>query len=401
MRQLTKKDLLVIVSLAGLAAAIALIWIAGQTTEAAVLLAVLVAGVGILSRVQFAARRGPLQRQQAETRSLRRAVERAAKASGDQVSVLLSLRRQLEAWEKQGKDIDRRLENDASTNAASLSKLSLAVNELLAETRAADGRNRQSAADVDDAVAALSDSVGSISASVRELQRNQERLRESVSALRTQVRMHSYSVVNDMQGLAQLLSRYTPTVPLPLMSGWALGPAGLVFLLHAIERDDVQIAVECGSGTSTLWMALAMRDKGSGRVIALEHSEEYARRTRAMLEQHGLEQWAEVRLCPLVPTSTPRGEFQWYDLGFAELPQNLDLVLVDGPPGATGRHARYPAGPILGSRVRPGGLIMVDDADRPDERETVQYWLESETFIQVPPPDRGVAVLVRAGSASL
>lgn len=394
MRQLSKRDFLVVGCFAALAVVTVGVAIAGEMKVAIAALALLIATVGIISRIEFVTRRASLQTQLKETRNGRRALERTIEASHPIASTLADVRQQLDSLTQRTGIADRKQDESMSANSSAFAQLDLVVNQLLSESRRATEESRRAVADLHADVARLAASVELASADSNRLQQAQKRLLEAVAALRTQVRMQGYTVINDMQGLAQLLARYTPKTPLPLMSGWALGPGGLVYLLHVIERDDVQVAVECGSGTSTLWMALAMREKGSGKVISLEHSEEYARRTRAALEEHDLTEWADVRVCPLVATPTPRGEFQWYDVERAELPKKLDLVLVDGPPGATGPHARYPAGPLLGSRVRPGGLIVMDDADRPDERETVGFWLQSEPLVQLPSPDRGVAVLI-------
>lgn len=53
----------------------------------------------------------------------------------------------------------------------------------------------------------------------------------------------------------------------------------------------------------------------------------------------------------------------------------VDLLLVDGPPGRTSKHARYPAVPALRDRLRPGATFMLDDCHRREEKETLHRWL--------------------------
>jgi hypothetical protein len=50
------------------------------------------------------------------------------------------------------------------------------------------------------------------------------------------------------------------------------------------------------------------------------------------------------------------------------------MAVIDGPPGHSWRLARYPAGPLLLSKLAFGGGSFLDDADRPDEREIVRRW---------------------------
>lgn len=189
------------------------------------------------------------------------------------------------------------------------------------------------------------------------------------------------SLLNDIQALEQLMARYAPSAPLPPMAGWALSPTALQWLTDRIERDRPSLVVECGSGTSTLWMSLALRRVGSGRLLALEHSEEYTQKTRLLLERHGLSDWAEVRHAPLVPTDTPRGTFSWYSLEPSTL-SGIGLLLVDGPPGATGPHARYPALPVLAGSLAADATIVLDDADRSDEREIITYWCSEDNRLR-------------------
>ncbi len=184
-------------------------------------------------------------------------------------------------------------------------------------------------------------------------------------------------LLSEAQALAQLLTRFSPRAPLPIVGGWALSPSALLWLVDFVERAAPSMVVECGSGTSTLWLAHAVRERGAGRVIALEHDAHFAEKTREMLRVHGLEDWAEVRLAPLTETTTPRGTFSWYDVE-PPLTESIDLLIVDGPPKTTGRLARYPALPVLTKWLSTGAHILVDDVSRPDEQEAVAYWLEED-----------------------
>jgi hypothetical protein len=185
------------------------------------------------------------------------------------------------------------------------------------------------------------------------------------------------SLLNELQALEQLMARYEPAGPLPPVTGWAMNPTGLMLLADHIERTRPSLVVECGSGTSTLWMSLALRQTGRGRLVALEHLPEFAEQTRSLLDRHGLSEWAEVRHVPLAQIATPRGEFAWYDIDPAAL-SGIGLLLVDGPPGMTGPHARYPALPVLGAGLLPDATIVLDDAERSDEREIVAWWLAED-----------------------
>lgn len=183
------------------------------------------------------------------------------------------------------------------------------------------------------------------------------------------------ALLTDQQALHQLLSTFKPTEPLPVLAGWAMDPAGLAWMTRHIARTQPELVFECGSGTSTLWSAMALRANGRGRLIALDHKPEFAARTREMLALHGLSEWAEVVDAPLMEVDTPRGRFHWYDVKQVEA-DGIDLLLVDGPPKAIGPYARYPALPVIGDRLAAHAFVVADDMHRVDEQETVKLWLE-------------------------
>lgn len=186
---------------------------------------------------------------------------------------------------------------------------------------------------------------------------------------------HTRRIPGDVQAVLQLVTQHPPAAPLPDVGGWAMEPPTLVRLVDTVLRHRPRLVVECGSGTSTLWIARALHEGGGGRLVAFEHEVEYLEKTKALLLEHGLLAYVDLRHAPLVDTATPRGDFSWYDIAADDV-EEIDLLLVDGPPGATGPHARYPALPVLGDKLAPGATVIVDDVSRRDEQEMVEYWLE-------------------------
>lgn len=184
-------------------------------------------------------------------------------------------------------------------------------------------------------------------------------------------------LLSEQQAATQLLSAFPPRAPLPVLAGWAMTPSGLLWLVDYIVRMKPQRIVECGSGTTTLWMAMALERAGSGHLVSLEHSSEFVTRTSDLLAQHGVADRAEVRHAPLVNTSTGRGDYSWYSVRPRDVAE-IDLLVVDGPPGSTGPLARYPAIPMLGPMLAPHAVVVVDDVDRKDEQEMVRLWLEDD-----------------------
>ena len=81
-----------------------------------------------------------------------------------------------------------------------------------------------------------------------------------------------------------------------------------------------------------------------------------------------------LRTAPLSSQQFQGETWPWYatkDLP-AELP--IDMLVIDGPPQATGPHARYLAGPVLFPRLSPGAVVYLDDAARSDEQAILRRW---------------------------
>lgn len=226
-------------------------------------------------------------------------------------------------------------------------------------------------------------------------------LRPTIGSLEWQIRRQRADIISDFQAMAQLLGRFTPDAPLPPVAGWALSPAGLLMLTDTIIKHGAELVVECGSGSSTLWMALAMRETGRGKVVALEHLPEYAKKTQELLDAHGVAPWAEVRVAPLTSVATPQGEFQWYETTGMSWDRPIDMLLVDGPPTKTGPHARYPALALLGEQLRAGATIVIDDTERQDESEVIRIWeQEHPQLIARTSPGPGIEVFSFGESTS-
>lgn len=151
-----------------------------------------------------------------------------------------------------------------------------------------------------------------------------------------------------------------------------------VFLFHLIRRHRPRLIVELGSGSSTVLFAASLRANGSGRVIAVEHDEEHARHTAALLAQAELSDRAEIVLAPLTDLTLSGRTFQWYDLQpvLSAVSEKIDLLFVDGPPGKVQSLSRFPALPVLAAHLSPRAIVVVDDGAREDETKMVALWRE-------------------------
>jgi predicted O-methyltransferase YrrM len=209
-------------------------------------------------------------------------------------------------------------------------------------------------------------------------------------------------LATEYQQIEELLALYhelQPVVALPNLRSWVASP-DFHRLLHRTVRDErPRTVVECGSGTSTVVMAQALQRNGGGRLVALEHLEEYAEQTREALRRSGLASHADVVHAPLIDTVIGDETFRWYDLSAAGSVEEVDLLVVDGPPGSTQPLARYPAVPRLWDSLSADVLVVLDDAKRDDESAVIERWLTEypQLRAELLAHEKGTAVIRRAG----
>ncbi len=120
-------------------------------------------------------------------------------------------------------------------------------------------------------------------------------------------------------------------------------------LLYMLARScGARTIVEFGTsfGISTLHLAAALRDNGGGHLITTEFEPSKAERAQEHLMAGGVSDLVEIRLGDALQTLA------------VDLPETIDLVLLDGA------KALYPEVlALLESRLRPGALIVADNAD--------------------------------------
>jgi predicted O-methyltransferase YrrM len=179
----------------------------------------------------------------------------------------------------------------------------------------------------------------------------------------------------ETEALLQLFRDFEPRAPMPSSRvRWAMDPTGLLELLYLIRRKQPKVVLELGSGTSSIWIAYAL-EKDGGRLIAVDHMKEFADRTQSLLHRHEVNHLAEVRLAALRQLNINGDNFQWYNVDALRDINEIDLLLVDGPPSSLGEMARYPALHALESQLAPNAVVILDDADRPDEQGIVRRWI--------------------------
>lgn len=205
-----------------------------------------------------------------------------------------------------------------------------------------------------------------ITVAVLILERKLRRLRRMLRAQERHV-WETHNIFRVLQGGA----------PLPLPGGWAASTDLLGEMVRTVSSHRPRLVVELGSGVSTLVIAAALRANGAGRLISIDADDDYATRTREQLQRHDLADWVQLRLAALQTMDFEGVSRPWYDSKvFAEL-KEVDMLLIDGPPRLLRWDIRYPALPFFWTRLRPGAIVLLDDAARPSERAIAKTWQQN------------------------
>lgn len=224
-----------------------------------------------------------------------------------------------------------------------------------------------------------------------------EQQHAEVLALRTDLtnilREEMLNAKKQLEAFLEVHNYFNTGELLPAMHEWPISPDFALYLIELLETNDYDLIVEFGSGTSTVLMAKALSKIGTRRPgkmatrqVAFEHLERYHAATLASLRRAGPHHEVELVHAPLQPYIAPNGTiYRYYACHdtLAEIARTVGsaaglrlLVVVDGPPGDTGPHARYPAVPMVLTHFDGAQIdVLLDDYARPDEHEIAQMWL--------------------------
>ena len=213
-----------------------------------------------------------------------------------------------------------------------------------------------------------------------------------------------------VQGLRDLLAASDSTVcdalpPRPVdRSGFVITSSHAAFLSRLVRAPCVERVLEFGAGYSTWVIACALGGRRGGSLTTVENSPEWC---EAVLARAREVPSVDVRQVPgtMRLRLTPAGLVRAFPRLGPALGERgpFDLVFVDGPFWREGRegalHAALP-------HLRPGALIVLDDAGRPNERWVLERWLAACPGLRVElyDPDsagKGIAVLRLEGSGEV
>ncbi|WP_218113739.1 O-methyltransferase [Superficieibacter electus] len=124
----------------------------------------------------------------------------------------------------------------------------------------------------------------------------------------------------------------------------------LLYMLARSTRAKTIVEFGTSFGISTLHLAAALRDNGGGVLISSEFEPAKVARAREHMLAGGLADLVEIREGDALQTLAQ------------DIPASIDLLLLDGA------KALYPEIlALLEPHLRPGALIVADDADHSPE----------------------------------
>jgi predicted O-methyltransferase YrrM len=165
------------------------------------------------------------------------------------------------------------------------------------------------------------------------------------------------------------------TQPTPLTIGWTLAEDSLRVLVSLVCQLQPRHVVEFGAGLSTVVLERACaRLPGPCRITSIDHDPKFKEVAKLASASAGRSDGVRFCMAPLVARSCFG---QYVPLYFFERSgmasrRQADLMLIDGPPAVLGGRegVLYQAMGL----ARPGTVILLDDADRPEERNALDRW---------------------------
>lgn len=197
-----------------------------------------------------------------------------------------------------------------------------------------------------------------------------------------------------LESYQQLLYLLDLKGPIPALRGWPASPDLLIKVMAILSEKRPKQVLELGSGVSTL---IISKWSPESKVVSIDHSEEFANQTANLLRIHGIDS-VDLRVAPLVPHGS--GSF-WYSIDrFADV-WEVDLLIIDGPPGNGCNATRLPAFAELYNRLADGATVVIDDTNRPEEAQLADAFVAAcpNAKIEKCKNEKGTAVVYLAPGA--
>ncbi len=213
------------------------------------------------------------------------------------------------------------------------------------------------------------------------------RIAREIAVSTKELKTSMWQSYRQTEAMQQLLSLLKFSAPVPPTRSWAASPDLLLTLAQLVRKHNPKLVVELGSGVSTLVLAKA----GAKKVISIDHSGEFADKTREVLKEHKV-RGVEIRVAQL---KAHISGVDWYDTAVIKDLKRIDLLIVDGPPGSKNPEARMPARAEFIAKLSPKAIIVIDDVNREGERKLAESFAKAlpNHVLTIYPHEKGTAVI--------
>jgi predicted O-methyltransferase YrrM len=213
------------------------------------------------------------------------------------------------------------------------------------------------------------------------------RIAREIAVSTKELKTSMWQSYRQTEAMQQLLSLLKFSAPVPPTRSWAASPDLLLTLAQLVQKHNPKLVVELGSGVSTLVVAKA----GAKKVISIDHSGDFADKTREVLKEHKV-RGVEIRVAQL---KAHISGVDWYDTAVIKDLKRIDLLIVDGPPGSKNPEARMPARAEFITKLSPKAIIVIDDVNREGERKLAESFAKAlpNHILTIYPHEKGTAVI--------
>lgn len=156
--------------------------------------------------------------------------------------------------------------------------------------------------------------------------------------------------------------------------GWSIDAAVTKYLINLVKQIGPSKVVEVGAGYSSLVFNQMLGQANQPyQVISIEQNSNWFKIPQS-LQFLFSDQKIELIVAPVKFTFGYFGLYPRYELGNSSvIPNEIDLQLVDGPQYFYGREGGLD---FTYSKLKPGALIVMDDAERYIEQCVMYKWLK-------------------------
>jgi len=187
-----------------------------------------------------------------------------------------------------------------------------------------------------------------------------------------------------LESMQSLYSIFKFNLPLPNTRKMAASPDFIKLIVDIILQKKPKLVLELGSGVSSIFIAKALEKNNEGRLLSIENDKDFALKTQNRIIQEKLNNYTQIITAPLVKQEIHHNDYLWYDINFVNnFNDKIDILIVDGPPRKTNKNARYPAIPLLKKYFSKDIIIIVDDGNRSDDKNSTMKWVKELKNINI------------------